>query len=290
MADRKLIFGCGYLGLEVAQRWLKLGHEVWAVTRRADKAERLRSAGMLPIVADITRPETLTKLPAVESVLFSVGFERGGPQSIHDVYVSGLRTAVAALPEIPGRFLYISSTGVFGRADGELVTEATAPDPRREGGRAHWEAEQWLATSPVAGSVIVLRMAGIYGPGRIPRRRDIEAGEPIAAASEGWLNLIHVVDGARAVLAAEARAEPPELYLVSDGNPAIRGDYYRVLADLLGAPAPRFVDPAPDSPQARRAAADKRVSNEKLRSQLSLEFDYPSCREGLTAILSSESG
>ena len=94
---------------------------------------------------------------------------------------------LAALPSDVGRFIYISTTGVYGNAGGEWVDEDTPPDPQRDGGRASLAAEQVLAASPLADRGVVLRLAGIYGPGRIPFLDKLRAGEPIPAVSD-WVS------------------------------------------------------------------------------------------------------
>jgi nucleoside-diphosphate-sugar epimerase len=134
----------------------------------------------------------------------------------------------------------------------------------------------------------ILRLGGIYGPGRIPRRSELEAGRPILASAEGFLNLIHVEDAATVVLTVEARATLPCLYNVTDGRPVLRKDYFCELARLAGAPAPRFEPPPPGDPRGERAASDKRVSNDKLLAELRPSFKFPSYREGLAAILAGE--
>ena len=109
---------------------------------------------------------------------------------------------LAALPSDTGRFIYISTTGVYGTAGGEWVDEETPPDPQRDGGRASLAAEQVLAAHPLGARSIILRLAGIYGPGRVPFLDKLRAGEPIPAPSAGYLNLIHVDDAAAVVVAA----------------------------------------------------------------------------------------
>ena len=150
---------------------------------------------------------------------------------------------LAALPSDTGKFIYISSTGVYGQSGGEWVDEDSACEPLREGGRACLDAEQILLAHPLGQRAVILRLAGLYGPGRIPLADSIRRNQPIEAPAQGWLNLIHVDDAARVVLAAEERAPPPRTYVVSDGTPVERREYFAELARLLGAAPPRFVAP-----------------------------------------------
>lgn len=286
---KKLIFGCGYLGSRVARLWRQQGHEVLAVTRSPSKAAALAAAAITPLVADLCQPDTLApiaQLGEIETVLFAVGFDRASGKSIREVYAGGVARVLQALPAV-SRFIYISSTGVYGQAAGDVVDETSPCDPIREGGQACLAAEKLLRQSHLADRTIVLRLAGIYGPDRIPRAKELQAGRPIAAPASGYLNLIHVDDAAQIVLLAEAKASPPKLYCVSDGQPVLRAEYYTELARLIGAPPPQFSDPPADSPAAQRAASDKQVSNARLMSELSPRLLYPSYREGLQAIVGS---
>jgi nucleoside-diphosphate-sugar epimerase len=284
----KLIFGCGYLGQRVARRWRDAGHEVFVVTRRAERAPKLAGEGFRPIVADVVRPAGLAGLPAAQTVLYAVGHDRAAGATIHEVYAGGLQAVLDRLPDETEKIIYISSTGVYGQSGGETVDEDSATVPKREGGRASLAAERVLAAHRLGGRGIVLRMAGLYGPGRIPLADDIRRGRPIAAPRLGLLNLIHVDDAAGIVLAADARAAPPRAYVVSDGHPVERGEYYAELARLLGAPEPAFAAAADDSPAGRRAAADKRASNARMLRELGVRLQYPSYRQALAAIVAAE--
>jgi nucleoside-diphosphate-sugar epimerase len=283
----KLIFGCGYLGSRVAGLWRAAGDEVYVVTRSAAKAAKLAAEGYRPIVADLTAASELSIPQEVRTVLFAVGYDRNSAQPISEVYVGGLARALAAVPDRMERFVYISSTGIYGHVTASEVDEHSPCQPTREGGRASLAAEELLRASRFADKSIILRLAGIYGPGRIPRSQDLLAGRPIDAPATGWLNLIHVEDAARIVVLAEQRAQPPQLFVVSDGQPVQRGEYYRELARLLNAPPPQFVEPPPDSPAAQRAASDKRVNPQRMMAELAPALRYPSYREGLAAIVSS---
>ncbi len=280
----KLIFGCGYLGRRVARRWLTAGHEVFAVTRTRVRADELATLDIRPLVMDIMRPETLAALPTAETVLYAIGYDASQGRSMHEVYVSGLKNVLDALPDATGRLIYISSTGVYGDSAGEWVDEDTRCQPQREGGRACLAAEEALAAHRFGEKSVVLRLAGIYGPGRIPRNDLLLAGDAIPAPARGYLNLIQVDDAAAVVLAAE-RVSAPRVYVVSDGNPVSRREYYAELARLADAPPPRFVEPPPAAPASQRAAEDKRASNARLLSELNVRLAYPTYREGLAAAL-----
>ena len=238
---KKLIVGCGYLGRRVAERWLDAGDEIFAVTRSNRRAAEFVRAGLRPIVADVMRLETLVGLPAGATVLYAVGYDRAQNFGIEEVYLRGLVNVLNALPESTGRVIYVSSTGVYGDCSGQWIDEHTPCFPERAGGRACLAAEAAPLNHPRGTEAVILRMAGIYGPGRIPNREALQQGRTIPASATGWLNLIHVDDAASVVLAAERASAGPHHYLVSDGCPVARRDYYRQLAQLLKAPAPRFV-------------------------------------------------
>jgi nucleoside-diphosphate-sugar epimerase len=281
----KLIFGCGYLGGRVAHCWRDRGEKVYAVTRSAERASELTADGVVPLVGDLTGPARLSLPDEISTVVFAVGPDRQSTTSIHDVFVGGLRNAIGSLLGSIGRFLYISSTGVYGSIAGEEVDEDSPCQPTREGGQASLAAERLLESSRFASQAIILRLAGLYGPVRVPRSADLLAGRPIDAPARGWLNLIHVDDAAQIVLLADEQAPLPRTYVVSDGVPVQRAEYYSELARLLGAPPPRFVEPAGHSPAAQRAASDKRINPRRMFDELRPELRYPDYRVGLAAIV-----
>ena len=280
----KLIFGCGYLGLRVARLWLAAGETVFAVTRSAERGRELAAAGVRPIIGDILAETQLPLPQEVRTVLFAVGHDRG-IRSIHETFVRGLAHAILWMPNSIDRFLFISSTGVYGQVTGQEVDEDSPCEPTREGGKASLAAERLLQGSRFDSQAIILRLAGLYGPGRIPRSADVIAGRPIDAPARGWLNLIHVEDAARIALLAEERSKAPRTYVVSDGVPVERAEYYAELARLLGAPPPRFVEPAADSPAVQRAGSDKRVNPRRMLAELQPRLLYPDYRAGLKGIV-----
>jgi nucleoside-diphosphate-sugar epimerase len=281
----KLIFGCGYLGERVGRRWIDCGERPVAVTRSADRAEQLARRGFQPLIADVTRPESLADLPAAETVLYAVAYDRSGGLSRAEVQINGLRAVLDALPKPPTRFIYVSSTAVYGNCEGAWVDENTPCRPDRENGRIALAAEEALRSHAIGSRVIVLRMAGLYGPERLLRMQDLPAGQPIAVAADAIVNLIHVDDAVSVVLAAEQRAQPPATYVVSDGHPLPRREFYRYLSELLHLPPPVFTDVEPDQSQSPRGFGNKRVRNARMLEDLGIQLAYPSYRDGLAALV-----
>ncbi len=120
---------------------------------------------------------------------------------------------------------------------------------------------------------IILRFAGLYGPDRLLRKQPILKGEPLVGDADKWLNLVHVADGASAVLHAEAHAKPGETYNVSDGTPVARRDFYTRLAELLGVEA-KFEQ------RAEPGAPNRRVDSAIFRA-LGWSPAFASYRDGL---------
>jgi nucleoside-diphosphate-sugar epimerase len=276
---RLLIIGCGYLGRRVARSAAAAGHMVHAMTRSAAHADEFRSQGWEPVIADVLKPESLAELPQVDVVVHAVGLDRRSGASMQDVYVGGMANVVRFLSK-PGRFLYVSSSSVYGQTDGSWVDESSPTEPQEDSGRIVLETEQTLRSA--LPDAIVLRFSGIYGPGRLLRRQTIESGEPIVGDAEKWLNLIHVEDGAAAVLRA-FEAPLGSTFNICDDEPVKRRDFYRELARCLGKPEPTFLPPPPGQPTPPHEKGNRRIRNEAMRRSFGIELAYPNFRVGLAA-------
>lgn len=274
-----LIVGCGYLGRRVG-RWLHgRGEVVLGTTRSPDKAESLCDWGITPIVVDVLDRRALESLPPADRVVYCVGYDRSAGIAQRTVYVEGLRNVLDRCADREGRWVYASSTGVYGQDDGGWVDEASPTQPRGESGRICLEAEQVLMESGVPS--VIVRYSGLYGPDRLIRRAALERGEPIAGDPERFLNLIHIDDAAAAAVAALDRGECGTVYLASDDRPVRRREYYERIAEFLGVAAPRFDPHAPGG----RDEANKRVANRRLRQELGVVLAYPSIDVGIPAAL-----
>lgn len=276
---RRLIIGCGYLGLRVARAWREAGDDVWALTRSADHAAQFEQQGITPLLGDVLDRDSLRQLPETETVLHAVGYDRSAAAGKREVYVTGLANVLQALPAGCRRLIYVSSTSVYGQSQGEWVDETSPCEPTSEGGRICRDAEQVARDNfRGAGGVSVLRLSGIYGPGRLAARIEaLRQQRPIAGHPDGWINLIHVDDARQVVQTCATISEPVDTLLVSDDEPMRRRDYYSRLTAALGVPEAIFTGEDGD--------LGKRCSNRRLREHLGVELAYPTFAAGLpTAI------
>jgi nucleoside-diphosphate-sugar epimerase len=274
---RALILGCGYLGKRVAAAWRTGGHDVVVLTRTSERADEFAALGYQPIVGDVVRPGTLKALPACDVVLHAIGFDRAGPDAKRTVYVDGLAHSLASPAGESPRWISISSTSVYGQTDGSWVDEDSPCEPTTDGGRICRDAERLLETwrTETGRIATVLRLSGIYGPGRLLARAEhLRNRLPFTGRPDAWLNLIHVEDAVQAVVQAAAMPDPPATLLVSDDRPVHREEYYSLLAHLAAAQTPEF------QPQPGDADLNKRCSNRRLRD-LGLTLAHPTIHEGL---------
>src|SRR5882672_6149893 len=167
---RVLIVGCGYVGLAVGAELVKQDHEVCGLRRSASGESILTAAGIAPMMGDITRSKELNELPvAYDWVVNCVASGGGGVEGYRAVYWQGARNLLewlAAAP--PKRFVYTSSTSVYGQIDGSPVTETSPTEPTLETARILLETEAVLleAVAQASFPAMILRVAGIYGPDR----------------------------------------------------------------------------------------------------------------------------
>ena len=282
-----LVFGCGYLGVKVAESARQHGCEVWATTRNQNRFDSFKSMGFNPILCDWTDRRTLSSLPKVQNVLVAVSYDRKSRHSRFESQVIGLQNLLSVLPHST-KLCYISTTGVYHQTDGSWVDENSPARPTREGGKAHLAAEDSIRRIRPETSCI-LRLSGIYGPGRVPLVRNVLTGEPIQSPASGYLNLIHVDDATRAVVSAWAQGATG-LYLVSDDCPMQRRDFYREIALQCSVDPPSFVAPVPASSSLMRSSSNKRIWNRRMKRELVPQLRFPTYREGLADVLSNFEG
>ncbi|HYE32821.1 MAG TPA: SDR family oxidoreductase [Methylomirabilota bacterium] len=272
---RVLIFGVGYVGLPLAQALSAEGVHVVTATSKPARVSELTNAGFQTLVADITNASTLHNFPVVDVVVNLVSSSGGGPEDYHRIYVDGTRNLLHALPTSVSRFVQASSTSVYAQDDGEWVDEDSPTSPEAATGQALVAMEQ-MVRNHFKG--IVLRISGIYGPGRGHLFKQFVAGQArITGKPERHLNMVHRDDIVTAFQSAVHGKGSGNLYNITDDEPVRQTDFYHWLAAQLNKPIPPR-DPS-ESPR-KRGVTDKCVSNRKARHELGWTLRYPTFREG----------
>jgi nucleoside-diphosphate-sugar epimerase len=284
---RVLIVGCGYVGLALAGQLAGQGHTVSGLCRGRRSENELRALGVGLLLADITQPESLARLPSeYDWVVNCVSSSGGDEPDYRNVYLHGARNLAAWLrPHPPRAFVYTSSTSVYAQDDGTLVTEASPAEPAAPTSKILVETERVLLAAAAAGQLpaVILRVAGIYGPGRGYWFKQFLNGEATMEGRGGRvLNMIHRDDVAGAIIAALERGTAGNIYNAVDDEPVSQRDFFQWLAETLKRPMPPSGPEEPAAPR-RRGATHKRVSNARLKVALGYRLKYPTFREGYLA-------
>ena len=284
---RVLIVGCGYVGLPLGAELIKQGHDVYGVRRSAGAEANLTDAGIKPLLADITRREDLAQLPGpFDYVVNCVSSTKGGVAEYRQVYLDGTRNLIEWLSAAPPKkFIYTSSTSVYGQIDGSQVKESSPTSPASETSKALVETEQLLlaAVAERKFPAVILRVAGIYGPGRGHLFLQYLRNEAkIAGKGERFINMIHRDDLVGALVAALKSGRAGEIYNAVDDEPVAQIHFFRWLSETLGKWMPAFATEAENGDR-KRGLTNKKVSNRKLRMELGYQFRYPTLRQGYTA-------
>lgn len=282
--SRILVAGCGFVGAALARRLASENHEVWGLRRSPKELP----PGVRPLAADLCQPESLRNLPPeLDFVFYTASADSSAAEAYRSAYVTGLKNLLNALREqgqSPCRLFFTSSTSVYGQSAGEWVDENSPTEPDHHTGRIMLEAEEALLSSPFPATVV--RLGGIYGPGRrrlIERVRRGEAG--IAEGPPRYVNRTHRDDCAGALTHLMNLDNPEPIYLAVDDEPAEQGEVVHWLADRLGVPPPRA---APDTEApSRRSGSNKRCKNARIKAS-GYRLIYPSFREGYAEILREE--
>ena len=283
-----LIVGCGDIGCRVAALEQQAGNPVAALARSAASASRIQSLGIDVLEGDLDQPASLESLKTTAPrVLYYLAPPPGSGDDD-----PRLRNWLRARQPLPQRFVYISTSGVYGDCGGAWIDEDWPLNPRSERGKRRLDAENQLrAWSREQGvDLIILRVPGIYGPGRLPVER-VRQGVPVLIETDApWSNRIHADDLAAACFAAARRGRSGQAYNISDGHPTTMTDYFWRIADLYGLPPP----PAVNMAEARRVLSpsmlsfleeSKRLDTRRMREELGVALRYPDLATGLPACL-----
>lgn len=274
---RLLIVGFGDVAARLARRYAGQAEFVGLI-RRPERVAELRALGVTPLVADLDRAASLTRLPRVDGVLHFApppGEGSADPRTARLLHALGRRGP-------PGALVYISTSGVYGDCGGDWVAETRAVAPVNARAVRRVDAERqlraWGAAHRV--QVSILRAPGIYAADRLPLER-IRRGTPaLVAKDDSYTNHIHADDLARLAWAALFRGRRQRVYHAVDAQPLKMGDWFDSCADAFGLPRP---------PRVQRAEAEgvlseallsflresRQLSNARTTRELRLKYRYP---------------
>ncbi len=290
--QRVIIVGCGEIGLRVAALWQARGSTVIATARSTEKTARLHEFGIEVVDMDLDKPQTPVKLACSHSLLYY--FAPPAPTGYTDLRMRAFLETLAEGP-YPEKIVYISTTGVYGDSHGAWVNEETPVNPQSARSRRRLDAETtlrvWGRQHQVP--VVILRVPGIYGQGRLPVEA-IRSRRPVVNEIEcGFSNRIHADDLARVCVAAVDRGSADTIYNASDGNPRSMTGYFNCVADALGLPRPPVVTRAEAmrilSPEMLSYLGEsRRIDNRRMREEFGVELLYPNLETGLRASADTE--
>lgn len=285
--QRVLIVGCGDIGTRVASR-LVARTRVIALTSSATRLTDLRRQGMLPLLGNLDRAATLSRLAGVAHrvVYLAPPPSEGWDDPRVLALLRALRKRAA-----PVQFVYGSTSGVYGDCGGAWVDETRAVNASTPRALRRVDAESQVRFFGRSAGVRVqiLRIPGIYAPDReggTPRER-LRKGTPVLRAEDDvYTNHIHSDDLARACSAALWKGQPQRVYNVSDDTQLKMGDYFDLAADLYQLPRPLRV--ARDSAQQQLPvmllsfmSESRRLVNLRMKQELGVALRYPTVLDGL---------
>ncbi|WP_255539736.1 SDR family oxidoreductase [Polynucleobacter sp. MWH-Creno-3A4] len=228
-----LIIGCGDIGMRVAQQ-LSRSHRVFALTSSKNRFQELRDVGAIPIWGDLDKPETLWRLSGLAQTVIHLAPPQN--QGNRDYRTRNLLRILAQGSNAVRRFIYISTTGVYGDHKGAKVSETTPVSPESERAYRRVDAERVLRLwAPAHGvTLTILRVPGIYAANRLPIERLQSQTPALLPEEDAYSNHIHSDDLARLICATVYHGKPQRIINACDGCETKMGDYFDEVADAYG--------------------------------------------------------
>lgn len=267
-----LILGCGYLGREVVHLALKAGFAVDTLTRNTQTAADLKQAGVRhSLQAELHDSSWHSAIdPATyQAIYITVGSSESTPEGYRKSYLDGLQSVITWAQDCSTHLIYTSSISVYGSSQGQWIDESTLTNPRDWRGHTLLESEQLLLNSHAQHSTI-LRLGGIYGPGR---DRFLRSGKASSSPAY-YLNLIHVSDAANALLRVpQFSTQAKGIYNLTDNHPFFRQDLDAFVLE-------HGLVTTEQSPQSvghrRKSPANRRIRSTQIQELLSWQPQYRS--------------
>lgn len=279
------ISGLGDIGERVASCWLAKGAAVHGI-RRTDLPSTVDIEPAVSVInADLDDPSTLVNLPLQDAILYHFA----PPPSMGETDPR-FRALLAATTQngTPARIVLLSTTAVYGDCGGEWITEDAPANPQTDRGRRRLDAEEALIKWATENDTeyVILRVSGIYGPGRLPLERLKQSLPILREDLAPYSNRIHADDLALVCVAAAEMAPSGSIYNVCDGKPSTMSHYFKTIARVFALPAP----PEVDREQAEKVLSpgmlsylreSRRMTNEKMLNELGITLMFPDLETGL---------
>lgn len=276
---RVLVVGCGDVAMRAA-RLLARRARLVGLTRSADDVGKLRAHGFVPILGDLDDLRALRRLrTAPDAVLH---FAPPPSEGRGDPRTARLLAALSAARSLPQRFVYVSTSGVYGDCAGARIAETRPRRAQSPRARRRVDAEErlraWAARNGV--SLAIVRAPGIYAQTRLPLER-IRQGTPVLVPEDDvYTNHIHADDLARVAVAAMFRGRANRAYHATDDAELRMGQWFDAIADAHHLPRPPRV--SWEEAEARIApmllsfmSESRRLSNDRMKRELRVRLRYP---------------
>ena len=297
--DSVFIAGCGDIGRRVARLWQikdkgkAINGSVIGLVRSVESAAMLNAWHIQPVIADLENTQSISgQLKLAQSLLYY--FAPPSRTGIDDLRMKNFLAEIEQ-NNLPAKFIYLSTSGVYGDQQGRLIDETVIPNPKEDRAIRRYAAEcavrDWGMMVNVP--VVILRVGGIYGPGRLPVKRLLDRVPVIHENLAPSTNRIHADDLAQACVAAAIYGEAGGIYNITDGCHSNMTEYFNQIADFVGLPRP----PAVDWNEAEKVISrgmlsylreSRRLDNRRMLEELKVKLQYPDLQAGLQTCLAEK--
>ncbi|MFV9616173.1 MAG: SDR family oxidoreductase [Gammaproteobacteria bacterium] len=279
------IAGCGHIGKLLAQQLLNKNILLTGFVSSDSNLAECRDRNIPCKIIDLDKLHQYINLSA-QRILYLVPPPSAGKV---DTRITNFLSAIDK--QQPERFVLISTTGVYGDCGGEWVDESTPLNPVADRAFRRADAEQQVQyfCQRLSIPLVILRVPGIYGPGKIPLAR-IKSGQPVVNQEDSpFTNRIHVDDLVNICERALLDTSITGIYNVSDGHPGTMYEYFTGIASVMNLPAPPTISLEEAQQQLSQGmlsymAESRRINNKKLLEDFAIELLYPNLQAGLKHI------
>ena len=281
-----LIIGCGDIGQRVANIWKNQGITVFGAVKSESSLNALRQQHIHALQIDLDNLTRQQDLPLEQSLLYY--FAPPPAKGLKDTRMENFLNNLDVNNPLPSRLIYISTSGIYGDQQGQLINEKTPAKPQVDRAKRRFHAELqltlWGKLNKV--SITILRVGGIYGPGRLPLQRLKDHIPLLHENLAPQTNRIHADDLAQICVAAATKKAAGEIYNVSDGANGNMTEYFNTIADFFDLPRPPLVDWDEAEKTISKGMLSylkesRRLDNSKMIKELNIKLIYPTLKDGL---------